>query len=158
MEIVPDGSSSHYSVLGICKHASDDEIRGAYRKLALKWHPDRCTKDPAIAGEAKDKFQQIQEAYSVLSDKGKRTIYDAGLLEDPPWEDDNNDKEFDKFMREMMSLMESERSQEERSLEDLQRLLMEMMDRDERLKFELDVKQSHGEAPKRRRTSTGGGL
>ncbi|XP_016681242.2 dnaJ homolog subfamily A member 3, mitochondrial, partial [Gossypium hirsutum] len=45
-----------------------------------KWHPDRWMKNPNVSGEAKKRFQQIQEAYSVLSDKGKRKIYDAGLL------------------------------------------------------------------------------
>ncbi|XP_021280994.1 uncharacterized protein LOC110414236 isoform X2 [Herrania umbratica] len=70
----------YYSVLGICKQASASEIRDAYRRQALKWHPDRWTRNPNVAGEAKKRFQEIQEAYSVLSDKGKRRIYDAGLL------------------------------------------------------------------------------
>ncbi|KAL2236567.1 UNVERIFIED_CONTAM: Chaperone protein DnaJ 1 [Sesamum indicum] len=153
MEVVGNEGSCYYSVLGICKQASDTEIRGAYRKLALKWHPDRRIKDPAVAGEAKDKFQQIQEAYSVLSDKGKRRIYDAGLL-DLPGKDDDDDKECDKFMQEMISMIEREKSQEERSLEDLRRLLVEMIDGDERLKFPFQPTQSHQPAAKRRRTKT----
>ncbi|KAL0391135.1 UNVERIFIED_CONTAM: hypothetical protein Scaly_0470600 [Sesamum calycinum] len=114
-------------------------------------------KDPTVAGEAKDKFQQIQEAYSVLSDKGKRRIYDAGLL-DFPGKDDGNDKEFEKFMQELISMIEREKSQEERSLEDLQRLLVEMIDGDERLKFPFQPTQPHQPAAKRRRTKTTTGL
>nr|GMD68900.1 DnaJ homolog subfamily B member 7-like [Ipomoea batatas] len=127
MELVrSNGESCYYSVLGICKQASDAEIRGAYRKLALKWHPDRCVKDPAIVGQAKHKFLQIQEAYSVLSDKGKRSVYDAGLLD--LWADNSDDKEFCGFMQEMVAMMEKEKSQAASSLEDLQSMLQEMME------------------------------
>ncbi|KAL8553888.1 hypothetical protein ACS0TY_002235 [Phlomoides rotata] len=75
------GSNCYYSVLGIRKDASFSDIRSAYRKLALKWHPDRWAKNPSAAGEAKCHFQKIQEAYGVLSDKGKRSMYDAGILD-----------------------------------------------------------------------------
>lgn len=52
-----------------------------------QWHPDRWTKRPSLLSEAKRKFQQIQEAYSVLSDQRQRTLYDAGLY-DPDEEDE----------------------------------------------------------------------
>ena len=61
----------YYEVLGVKKDATDDELRRAYRKLAMQWHPDRC-KDP----DAKDKFAEISEAYDVLHDKDKRAQYD----------------------------------------------------------------------------------
>ncbi|KAH7676478.1 DnaJ domain-containing protein [Dioscorea alata] len=74
----PSGGSCYYSCLGIRPSASSSEIRAAYRKLALKWHPDR---NPNAAGEAKGRFQRIQEAYSVLSDEDKRALYDAGAFD-----------------------------------------------------------------------------
>ena len=85
----PEGGSAgscYYSVLGIRRDASSSDIRTAYRKLALKWHPDRWAKNQALAGEAKRRFQQIQEAYSVLSDASKKSMYDAGFYD--PMEED----------------------------------------------------------------------
>lgn len=81
------GLESYYSILGVNSECSGEEIRRAYRKLAMQWHPDRWTRSPCLLGEAKRKFQQIQEAYSVLSDQRKRTMYDAGLY-DPDDEQD----------------------------------------------------------------------
>lgn len=63
----------YYEVLGIEKIANEQEIKKAYRRLALKWHPD---KNPDNKDEAKKKFQEISEAYDVLSDKKKREVYD----------------------------------------------------------------------------------
>ncbi|KAJ1859008.1 Molecular chaperone (DnaJ super) [Coemansia sp. RSA 2703] len=63
----------YYSILGVSKSANDDELKKAYRKLALKWHPDRHKDDKT---EAEKKFKDISEAYEVLSDKSKRQIYD----------------------------------------------------------------------------------
>jgi DnaJ-class molecular chaperone len=60
-----------YQVLGVSKNASEAEIKAAYRKKALEWHPDR-NKSP----EATEKFKQINEAYEVLSDPQKRQAYD----------------------------------------------------------------------------------
>ena len=62
----------YYEVLGVAKGASDDEIKKAFRKLAIKYHPD---KNPGDKG-AEAKFKEANEAYSVLSDKTKRARYD----------------------------------------------------------------------------------
>eukprot|EP00004_Rigifila_ramosa_P024940 TRINITY_DN7335_c0_g1_i2.p1 TRINITY_DN7335_c0_g1~~TRINITY_DN7335_c0_g1_i2.p1 ORF type:complete len:287 (-),score=80.95 TRINITY_DN7335_c0_g1_i2:81-941(-) len=63
----------HYATLGVPKGADADEIKRAYRKLALRWHPD---KNPDSKEVAEKKFQEIQEAYAVLSDEKKRALYD----------------------------------------------------------------------------------
>lgn len=63
----------YYEVLGLSKGASEDEIKRAFKKLAIKYHPDR-NKDP----DAGDKFREINEAYQVLSDPNKKAAYDAG--------------------------------------------------------------------------------
>lgn len=63
----------YYSILGVSRNATDEELKKAYRKLALKWHPDR-NKDNKK--EAEEKFKDISQAYEILSDKEKRKIYD----------------------------------------------------------------------------------
>ena len=63
-----------YEALGVAKNASDDEIKKAYRKLAMKYHPDRNQGDKAK--EAEEKFKEIKEAYEILSDASKRAAYD----------------------------------------------------------------------------------
>jgi molecular chaperone DnaJ len=62
----------YYEVLGVGKSATDDEIKKAYRKLAIKFHPDKNPDDPA----AEDKFKEAAEAYEVLADPQKRQRYD----------------------------------------------------------------------------------
>ncbi len=62
----------YYNILGVARNASADEVRKAYRKLAMKYHPDRNPGDKA----SEDRFKDINEAYQVLSDKEKRARYD----------------------------------------------------------------------------------
>lgn len=62
----------YYKILGVERKASTDEIRSAYRKLAMKYHPDKNPGDK----KAEDKFKEINEAYQVLSDEQKRAHYD----------------------------------------------------------------------------------
>ncbi len=64
----------YYEVLGVSKNASEDELKKSYRRLAMKFHPDRNTGDKAK--EAEEKFKEAKEAYEVLSDAQKRAAYD----------------------------------------------------------------------------------
>ena len=62
----------YYEVLGLKKGASEDEIKKAFRKMAMKYHPDRNPGDKT----AEEKFMEVNEAYSVLSDPDKKSKYD----------------------------------------------------------------------------------
>lgn len=68
----------YYEVLGVDKNATDEDLKRAYKKLALRYHPDRC-KDK----DATERFQEISEAYEVLSDKDKRAQYDQFGFDGP---------------------------------------------------------------------------
>ena len=75
----PSSESEYYSILGVTASATSDEIKKAYRKLSLKYHPDR-NKDPDVIS----KFQKINEAYETLGDEQKRRLYDMNTRMDPP--------------------------------------------------------------------------
>ena len=64
----------YYEVLGVPKNASEEEIKKAYRKLAMKHHPDRNQGD--VGKNAETKFKEAKEAYEILSDGSKRAAYD----------------------------------------------------------------------------------
>ena len=81
----------YYEVLGVSKEATPEEIRKAYKKLAIKWHPDKHVDDKK---EAEEKFKEIAEAYSVLSDPDKKKEYDTGGFD---FEDFDNFDNFDPF-------------------------------------------------------------
>ena len=68
----------YYEILGVSKDATPEEIRKAYKKLAIKWHPDKHVDDKK---EAEEKFKEIAGAYSVLSDPEKKREYDTGGMD-----------------------------------------------------------------------------
>lgn len=70
LSIKPPGKD-FYKVLGVSPESNEDEIKKAYRKLALKFHPDKNSDT-----DAEDKFKEIAEAYEILTDPQKRSIYD----------------------------------------------------------------------------------
>jgi curved DNA-binding protein CbpA len=83
-------NSTYYEVLGVTKNASLDEIKAAYRKLAMRYHPDRNFGDK----EAEEIFKEINAAYDVLSDDQKRQAYDAFLEQDyQEWDYENSEYE-----------------------------------------------------------------
>jgi molecular chaperone DnaJ len=90
----------YYEVLGVQKNASKDEIKDAYRKLAMQYHPDRNK-----APEAEEKFKEISEAYAVLSDDEKRQQYDtlghAGFDQRYSREDIFRGADFDSIFRDL---------------------------------------------------------
>src|SRR6478735_14327 len=62
----------YYEVLGVNRDASEDDLKKSYRKLAMKWHPDRNPDNP----KAEENFKEAKEAYEVLTDAQKRAAYD----------------------------------------------------------------------------------
>ncbi len=68
-----DNGKEYYAILGVSEQATEEELRRAYRRLALQHHPDKNPGDP----KAEERFKAISEAYAVLMDQGKRRQYDA---------------------------------------------------------------------------------
>ncbi|XP_011036515.1 PREDICTED: dnaJ homolog subfamily B member 7-like isoform X4 [Populus euphratica] len=122
-------SDDLYQVLGLNKECTATELRSAYKKLALRWHPDRCSAsgNSKFVEEAKKKFQAIQQAYSVLSDANKRFLYDVGV-----YDSDDDENGMGDFLNEMAVMMSQTKPSEnmEESLEELQELFDEMFQED----------------------------
>lgn len=72
-------NKGYYKILGVAENATDDEIKKAFRKLSIKYHPDKqANKSDKEKKEAEAKFKEVNEAYQVLSDNDKRAQYDRG--------------------------------------------------------------------------------
>jgi len=95
------GETDYYKILGVNKTASDNEIKKAYRKLAMKYHPDHTKGDKSD----EEKFKKISEAYAVLSDKEKRKQYDtfgsAGFQQRYSQEDIFKGSDFESILSEL---------------------------------------------------------
>lgn len=72
-----DAGKDYYKILGVSKKATDQQLKKAYRKQAMRWHPDKHSEGKAKE-KATEKFQEIAEAFETLSDLEKRRIYDLG--------------------------------------------------------------------------------
>ncbi|KAL2336378.1 hypothetical protein Fmac_010824 [Flemingia macrophylla] len=124
-----DKSNDFYTILGLNKECTESELKNAYKKLAKKWHPDRCSAsgNSDLVEEAKKKFQEIGEAYSVLSDANKRLMYDVGV-----YDSDDDENGMGDFLDEMLTMMSQTKSNEngEESFEELQKLFEDMFQAD----------------------------
>jgi len=100
---MPAAKRDYYEILGVKKSASLDEVKKAYRELALKFHPDRVPVEQKK--DAEEKFKDISEAYAVLSDSSKRGLYDqyghAGIDQKYAQEDIFRGADFDSVFRGM---------------------------------------------------------
>uniref|UniRef100_A0A0E0LVH8 J domain-containing protein n=1 Tax=Oryza punctata TaxID=4537 RepID=A0A0E0LVH8_ORYPU len=119
-------NGSLYAVLGVASDCSDADLRTAYRKLAMKWHPDKCGAAGSSAGggveAAKVRFQKIQGAYAVLSDPNKRILYDVGAYDS----DDDGAGEILGDILEAMNKTGPMENGKNESFEDLQRQFEEL--------------------------------
>ncbi|KAL9247250.1 hypothetical protein vseg_020701 [Gypsophila vaccaria] len=124
-------NNDYYGVLGLKKECTQLELKNAYKKLAMRWHPDRCTSsgNTKFVEEANKKFQAIQSAYAVLSDETKRFLYDVGVYDA---DDDHNNHGMGEFLDEMATMMCENKPTEngEESFEQLQELFDEMFQGD----------------------------
>ncbi|KAH9625251.1 hypothetical protein KSS87_022161 [Heliosperma pusillum] len=141
-----NNGDNFYAILGLHKDCTQIELKTAYKKLAMKWHPDRCSSsgNAKFVEEAKKKFQAIQTAYSVLSDETKRFMYDVGVYDN---DDDQNNHGMGEFLNEMATMMCEHKPTEngEESFEQLQELFEEMFQMDNGNAFPST--SSHGMTP-----------
>lgn len=78
------GKKDYYQILEVQRDANEADLKRAYRKLALKWHPDKNSDTPERRTQSEKKFKDVNEAYAVLSDREKRRSYDMDIDVDSP--------------------------------------------------------------------------
>jgi curved DNA-binding protein CbpA len=112
---------NYYEILELNSNASEQEISKAYRRLALKWHPD---KNPGNAKEAEKRFVEVAEAYEILSNKEKKKLYDDQLIQNSSnnynFNDDrsnNNYRTFSQNFREPESTFDNQFSNPQKIFE-----------------------------------------
>ncbi|EEC83670.1 hypothetical protein OsI_29447 [Oryza sativa Indica Group] len=145
-------NGSLYAVLGVASDCSDADLRTAYRKLAMKWHPDKCGAAGSSAGggaeAAKVRFQKIQGAYAVLSDPNKRILYDVGAY-DSDGDDDGAGEILGDILEAMNKTGPTENGKNE-SFEDLQRQFEELFLRPPTSSSFRSAQEDAGKSSKRR--------
>lgn len=109
-----------YQILEINETATADEIKRAYQKLALKWHPDRwSTKSPEERAKANEEMQKVNKAYEVLGDEEKKRRYDSG---ETSFSTASDSESFEEYVRRMHEQYEAERENIEKKLKILKRI------------------------------------
>ena len=109
-----------YQILEINENATAEEIKKAYRKLALKWHPDKwSTKSLEERAKANEEMQKINKAYEVLGDEEKKRRYDAG---ETSFFTAGDSESFEEYVKRMNEQYEAERENIEKKLEILKRI------------------------------------
>jgi DnaJ family protein C protein 7 len=78
LELKKSKRKDYYKILGVAKEATDEEMKKAYKKMALKWHPDKNNSSEEQKALADKMFKDVGEAYSILTDPEKRRMYDQG--------------------------------------------------------------------------------
>ncbi|KAF3339326.1 dnaJ subfamily B member 6-like isoform X1 [Carex littledalei] len=120
-----------YTILGVNKDCSSEELRFAYKRLAMRWHPDKCSSssNSICMEQANQKFQKIQGAYSVLSDSNKRFLYDVGVYDS---DDEDSNTGLTEILDEVFEMMNQTKSSENgpESLDELQRLFEDIFSSD----------------------------
>jgi DnaJ family protein C protein 7 len=78
------GKKDYYQILEVPRNANEADLKRAYRKLALQWHPDKNSDTPEKRTKSEKMFKDVNEAYAVLSDREKRRLYDMDMDVDSP--------------------------------------------------------------------------
>jgi len=78
LELKKSKRKDYYKILGVEKNADENDIKKAYKRMALKYHPDKYSGEESASGDIEAKFKEIGEAYAVLSDPTKKRRYDSG--------------------------------------------------------------------------------
>ena len=130
---------NYYQILGIERTSNTNDIKSAYRKLALKFHPDKNNGDKFF----EDRFKEIQEAYETLSDEKKKYLYDIEydlFFNIKSRKSDNNRNEYDDFKNENLKKEQKESQESFIKLEELEKKVKKVKDKYELLTVGINKK------------------